>query len=91
MEIKEIEHLAELSKLEFTEQEMIEFAKDFESIVKLANQIKDADISGERAITKMDMADLREDEPQPSTPVDILLQNAPEQNKDSFVVPRIME
>ena len=91
MEIKEIEHLAELSKLEFTEQEMIEFAKDFESIVNLANQIKDADISGERAITKMDMADLREDEPQPSTPVDILLQNAPEQNKDSFVVPRIME
>ena len=91
MEIKEIEHLAELSKLEFTEQEIIEFAKDFESIVNLANQIKNADISGERAVTTMPMADLREDEPAPSTPVDILLQNAPEQNKDSFVVPRIME
>ena len=91
MEIKEIEHLAELSKLEFTEQEIVDFAKDFESIVKLANKIKDADISGERAITTMPMADLREDEPMPSTATDILLQNAPDKNKDSFIVPRIME
>jgi len=91
MEIKEIEHLAELSKLEFTEQEIKDFAKDFESIVKLANVIKDADISGERAVVEMPMADLREDEPKPSTPVDILLQNAPQKDKDSFVVPRIME
>ena len=91
MEIKDIKHLAELSKLEFTEQEIIEFSKDFDSIVKLADVIKDADIAGERAITSMPMADLREDEPQPSMPVDTLLQNAPQQNKDSFVVPRIME
>lgn len=91
MEIKEIEHLAELSKLEFTDYELQEFAKDFESLVELADAVKNSTIKGNRDLNIIDMADLREDEPKPSTSVDILLQNAPDKDKDSFIVPRIME
>ena len=91
MEIKEIEHLAELSKLEFTDDELQEFATQFESIVKLADVIKDADISGQRVVVAMPMEDLREDEHKASTPVDVLLQNSPIVKDDSIVVPRIME
>lgn len=91
MDINEIKHLAELSKLEFTDEELQEFAKDFESLVELADMVKNATIEGGRFINAIDMDDLREDEPMPSTSVDILLQNAPESKKDSFVVPRIME
>lgn len=91
MEIKEIEHLAELSKLKFTQEELEDFAKDFESLVELADIVKNADIQGVRQINIVDMNLLREDIPQPSTPAEILLQNAPDCQKNSFAVPRIME
>ncbi len=91
MEIKEIEHLAELSKLKFTQEELEDFAKDFESLVELADVVKNADIKGVRQINIVDMNLLREDIPQPSTPAEVLLQNAPDCQKNSFAVPRIME
>ena len=91
MEIKDIEHLAELSKLEYTEQEMTEFLPQFESLVKLADTIKNADISGDTRYNIMDFNDLREDEARESTPVDTLLKNSPIVRRDSIVVPRIME
>lgn len=91
MEIKEIEHLAELSKLKFTQEELEDFAKDFESLVELADVVKNADIQGVRQINIVDMNLLREDIPQPSTPAEVLLQNAPDCQKNSFAVPRIME
>ena len=91
MEIKEIEHLAELSKLKFTQEELEDFAKDFESLVELADVVKNADIQGVRQINIVDMNLLREDIPQPSTPAEVLLQNAPHCQKNSFAVPRIME
>lgn len=91
MDIKDIEHLAELSKLKFTEEELSAFSKDFESLVDLVDLVKNADIDGERCLTTIDMNELREDEAQPSTPVETLLQNSPIVKKDSIVVPRIME
>ena len=91
MDIKEIEHLAELSKLKFTQEELEDFAKDFESLVELADIVKNADIQGVRQINIVDMSLLREDIPQPSTPAEVLLQNAPDCQKNSFAVPRIME
>lgn len=91
MEIKDIEHLAELSKLKFTEDELKDFSKEFESIVALADVIKNKDIDGEISVNAIDFNNLREDEPKDSTPVETLILNAPESKKDSFVVPRIME
>lgn len=91
MEIKDIEHLAELSKLEYTDQEMQEFLPQFESLVELADVIKNADISGSIEHNVMDFNDLREDVAKDSTPVDELLANSPIVRRDSIVVPRIME
>lgn len=91
MEIKDIEHLAELSKLKFTEEELKDFSKEFESIVALADVIKNKDIDGDINVNAIDFNNLREDEPQVSTPVETLVLNAPESKKDCFVVPRIME
>jgi len=91
MEINEIKHLAELSKLKFSDEELENFSKEFESLVELANTVKNSEITGEKNINIMDMNDLREDQPKESTPVEVLLRNAPMANKDSFIVPRIME
>ena len=91
MDIKEIEHLAELSKLKFTDEEIKEFAKDFESLVELADLVKNADITGETHLNIMDMSELREDVVEKSTDVELLLCNSPIVKNDSIVVPRIME
>lgn len=91
MEIDEIKHLAELSKLEFTDDELQEFAKDFESLVELADVVKNATIDGSTYVNSIDMDDLRKDEHKASTPVEVLLQNSPIVKNDSIVVPRIME
>jgi aspartyl-tRNA(Asn)/glutamyl-tRNA(Gln) amidotransferase subunit C len=91
MDINEIKHLAELSKLDFTEQELKDFSQDFESLVKLADVVKNATIQGDTYVNAIDMNELRDDEPKDSTPVDVLLQNSPVVKNDSIVVPRIME
>ena len=91
MEIKDIEHLAELSKLQFSDDELVEFSKDFESIISLADTIKNYDVSGSRVIETKNMNELREDVARPSSSVDILLKNSPIVKNDSIVVPRIME
>ena len=91
MDIKDIKHLAELSKLEYTDEELAEFIPEFESAVELANVIKNADISGEIKYNIMDFSELREDVAKDSTPVDELLANSPIVRRDSIVVPRIME
>ena len=91
MDIKDIEHLAELSKLKFTESELKDFSNDFESLVELVDSVRKAEITGDRCLSSINMEDLREDVAKESTSVDTLLQNSPIVKKDSIVVPRIME
>ena len=91
MKIEEIKHLAQLSKLTFTDEELENFSKDFESLVALADVIKNANIEGERKLNIMNLTELREDKAQDSTDVSLLLKNSPIVKKDSIVIPRIME
>ena len=90
--IEEIKHLEDLSKLEFTEEERVEFQKSFESIVEFASQISNAKTEGNKSFIKsIKMADLREDEVGQSLAQDEVVLNAPSKKKGCFVVPRIMD
>ena len=91
MELKEIEHLAELSKLKFTKEEIEQFSTEFESMVEFANIIKNCNVESVPKLNTINMEDLREDKAKESTPVNVILQNAPQAKSNSFVVPRIME
>ena len=93
MDIKELQHLAELSKLELSsnENELQSFICKLDNMIELVDKIKNADINGERVYDMVDMTDLREDIPEQSTPRETLLQNAPNKKNGTFVVPRIME
>lgn len=91
MDLKEIQHLAELSKLEFSKEELESFALDFASLVNLADNIKNADIKSKRVLNALDLKDLREDEVKESLPAKTILKNAPVSKKNSFVVPRVVE
>lgn len=91
MELKELKHLAELSKLEFSDDEFIALSKDFESLINLADIVRNSTIKGEQNFLSVDMKDLREDVAKKSTETSVILQNAPAKSNNCFVVPRIME
>ena len=91
MEIKQLENLAELSKLTFTEAEKEQIMKDLDSLAEMVKGVKDADVDGTFNINTIDWEDLREDEVIESVGPEIMLKNAPEAKRNSFAVPRIME
>ena len=91
MDKKDLEHLAELSKLEFSDEELETFSKEFESVIEFANIVQNSSINGDPVLNTVKMQNLREDVCEESMLPELLLKNAPSSKNNSFVVPRIME
>ena len=91
MDLKEIKHLAELTKVEFSQEELQAFSKEFEQLVDFADIVKNSSESGQIKYAQIDMNDLRQDKPKESMSVEKLLQNTPKVASQSIVVPRIVE
>ena len=88
---KEMEHLSELSKLEFNEKDLAKFDKEFESILEFVSQVEKANIEGEMTIAKVAFGSLREDEVRKSLEREKTLKNAPKSDGEFFVVPQVVE
>lgn len=89
--LKEIKHLENLSKLEFTEAERENFLAEFDGIVAFASQINTAKVENKSFIKAVDMKNLREDKAMPGLTQAEVVSNAPSKSKGCFSVPRIME
>ncbi len=88
---EEFKHLAELSKLEFSDEERDKFIKDFNSVLDFASQINSAKVENKSFIKSIPLKDLREDVAQSGLSQDEVVSNAPLKKKGCFVVPRIMD
>ena len=88
-----VEHLAELSRLEFNEDEIENFKKEFASTLEHVNQINKVDVSGVVAqTTKLNAeTDLREDIVQNSLSKEQVILNAPESFGSSIAVPTMVD
>ena len=90
---EEVEHVALLGRLKLTEEERARFTTQLNSILEYFEQLQQIDTTGVPpmshavAITNV----FRADEPQPSLTPEEALQNAPEQERDCFRVPRVIE
>ena len=91
MELKEIKHLAELSKLEFADEELQSFVGEFEKQIELVDTIKNTEVIGNMKLNILKMEELREDKVKNSFSSEILLENAPDKKRSYFAVPRIVE
>lgn len=92
MDIKTLDHLCELSKLNFTEDEQRKMLADMSDIIDLMDTIKEFEISYDDTKDKNEIAydDLRKDEAAPSFDTERLQQNT--QPRDNcYVVPKMME
>lgn len=92
LSLKDIQHLAELSALHFTEEELEAFLPDFNNILNMIDNIQSFETQDEYVFDNIVSAEsLREDEPEQSMPNEKALLNAPKQRKGCFNVPRVVE
>lgn len=85
--------VAELSRLEFGEEELEKFTEQLGNILTYIEKLNELDTDGvEPTSHVLDIATpLREDEVQDWITPDEVLQNAPEREEGFFVVPQVIE
>ncbi len=90
---EEVEHVALLARLRLTGEERKRFTTQLNSILEHFEQLQQIDTSGvppmSHAVPMSNV--LRDDEPAPSLASEEALQNAPDQDRDCFRVPRVIE
>ena len=88
--LEQIKHLAHLSRLEFTEEELKEMQGDMGKILDFVAQIDALDLSGIEPLTQMSdsVNVMREDQTKGMIEKEEALKNAPDANSDYFRVPK---
>ena len=90
---EEVEHVALLGRLQLTEEERERFTTQLNSILEHFEQLAQLDTANVPPMTHaVDRSNVfREDEPSPSLSPEEALQNSPDQARDCFRVPRVIE
>ncbi len=91
--IEEVKKIASLAKLEFSEEELKDFAVQFKRIVGFVEQINKLNTVGiEPMVYPMENINImREDTVMPSMPNEEIEKNAPDFGNNSIKVPKIIE
>ncbi len=90
---KDIEHIANLSMLNLSEDEIEGYAKDMQEIIDFANQINEVNTEGlEESAFALDSYNVfRKDEVRKSFDRELLMQNAPSSNGVAYQIPPVIE
>ncbi|WP_256761251.1 Asp-tRNA(Asn)/Glu-tRNA(Gln) amidotransferase subunit GatC [Cohnella sp. WQ 127256] len=91
--IKDVEHVANLARLELSEVEKEQFAGQLNAILKYAEKLNQLDTDGITPTSHvLPLANvMREDIVKPSWPIEKVLLNAPEEEDGQFKVPAVLE
>ena len=90
---KEVEHVAQLARLQFDEAQLEMFVKQLNTILEYFDKLQDLDTSGieptSHAVVMNNV--FRNDAVETFSDKDLLLKNAPAEEKGCFKVPKIIE
>ncbi len=90
---EEVEHVALLARLEFSEKEMERFTTQMNSILEYMEKLAELDTAQVEptfhAVAQNNV--FRADQAKPSIPQDLSLSNAPDGDRGFFRVPKIIE
>ena len=89
---EEVEHVAFLARLGLTEQEKTTLQEQLSAILehmRTLNELDTSQIAPTAQVIPLRNV-MRDDEPEPSLPVDDVLRNAPDREGDFFRVPHIL-
>lgn len=90
--VKDVEHIAKLAKLEFSDAEKERFTHQFNDILKYVEQLNSVDTTGVEPLAQViELQNVfRDDVVKPSTPADEALKNAPAATEEYFKVPKVI-
>jgi aspartyl-tRNA(Asn)/glutamyl-tRNA(Gln) amidotransferase subunit C len=90
--LKDVEYLANLAKLELSDEEKRRFQKELDNIIKYIDQLNELDTTNVPITSHVTFLQniFREDEVLPSLSPDQALANAPEKKDGFFRVPRVI-
>ena len=91
IEIKDVEHVAKLARLELSEEEKIKYSKQLSDIVKYVEQMNEVDTTNVEPMNHpINFTNvMREDEVNYEVCKEELMKNAPQREGDFFRVPKI--
>ncbi|GEL08537.1 Asp-tRNA(Asn)/Glu-tRNA(Gln) amidotransferase subunit GatC [Salisediminibacterium halotolerans] len=90
---EQIEHVAHLARLSFTDEELNEFTDTLGQIIEFAEQLNEVDTDGVEPTSHATEVHnvLREDETKPSPARENSMRNAPDQENGQYKVPSVLE
>lgn len=91
--IEEVEHIAELARLELSEEEKARYREQLSAILDYADRLQSLDTTGIPPTSSVlpPRSVLRKDEPRPGLTTEELLANAPQTKDNQFRVPPVLE
>lgn len=92
MTIKEVEHVAKLARLEFTEAEKEKFTHQLNKILEYMEKLNELDTTNVEPLAWVNELQnvFREDAVKPSSPREEMMKNAPDKNEEFFKVPKVI-
>jgi len=88
----DVTYVADLARLRLSPEEIATFQKQLADVLGYVSQLKEVDVDHVSLLGEVDLKNrLRADIIQPSLPVPAALANAPRQENNLFVVPRMIE
>jgi len=90
---QQVEHIAQLARLEFNEKEIDAFTQQLDKILTYFDKLKEIDTTSVEPTSHAIMVKnvFREDGIEKSIPRDSCLDNAPDRERGCFQVPKIIE
>ena len=93
IDLKTVKHISKLSRISVDEEKAKKLEKDLNSIFKFIEKLNQLDTEKVDPLTSIadTVLQLRKDEIKSLNIRDQILKNSPEDNKDFFVVPKVVE
>lgn len=91
--LKDVDHVANLARLELTQEEKETFTEQLNAILKYAEQLNELDTEGVVPTSHAMLLSnvMREDEVRASLPIETVLLNAPDEEDGQIKVPAVLE
>ena len=93
IDLKTVKHISKLSRISVDDEKAKKLESDLNSIFKFIEKLNELDTSKIQPLTSIveTTLPLRNDEIKSKNIRDQILKNSPEENKDFFVVPKVVE
>lgn len=91
--LQDVDHVAELARLDLTDEEREKFGEQLNAILKYAEKLNELDTDNVKPTTHvLHLSNvMREDEVRPSLPLEKVLLNAPDEEDGQIKVPAILD